>query len=61
MITFILISVILFTALACALGGIAVIGAIASGVVLIVLDIAIGVSPFVLAFLAIRWLLGKRG
>ena len=61
MVTFILICLVLITAMILAFGGVVALGACLGGVALIALDVLIGIAPFVLAFLLIRWLLKARG
>ena len=60
MITFCLILLVFGVLLAVAAGGIVAVGAIAGGVLLVVLDIAIGVSPFIGIGLLIAWLFKKK-
>lgn len=60
MVTFCIIAFTLVLLILIAVGGIAVLGTVLSGVALIVLDVIIGISPFVGLFLLIRWLLKKR-
>lgn len=60
MITFCLIILTFGVLLAIAAGGIVAVGAIAGGVLLVVLDIAIGISPFVGIGLLIGWLMKKK-
>ena len=60
MITFCLIVLTFGVLLAIAAGGIVAVGAVAGGVLLIALDIAIGVAPFVGIGLLIGWLAKKK-
>lgn len=60
MVTFCIIVITLAVMILTAVVGIAVVGTLFSGVVLIALDVIIGISPFVGLFLLIRWLLKKR-
>lgn len=60
MVTFCIIVITLAVMILAAVAGIAVVGTVLSGVALIVLDVIIGISPFVGLFLLIRWLLKKR-
>lgn len=60
MVTFCIIVITLAVMILAAVAGIAVVGMLFSGVVLIALDVIIGISPFVGLFLLIRWLLKKR-
>lgn len=60
MITFCLILFTFGVLLAIAGCGIVAVGAIASGVLLVVLDVCIGVAPFVGIGFLIAWLLKKR-
>lgn len=60
MVTFCIIVITLAVMILAAVAGIAVVGTLFSGVVLIALDVIIGISPFVGLFLLIRWLLKKR-
>lgn len=61
MITFCLILLVFGVLLAIAGCGIVAVGAIAGGALLIVLDVCIGVAPFVGVGFLIAWLLKKRG
>lgn len=60
MVTFCIIVFTLAVMILTAVAGIAVVGTLFSGVILIALDVIIGISPFVGLFLLIRWLLKKR-
>lgn len=60
MVTFCIIVITLAVMILTAVAGIAVVGTLFSGVILIALDVIIGISPFVGLFLLIRWLLKKR-
>lgn len=60
MVTFCIIVITLAVMILAAVAGIAVVGMLFSGVVLIALDVIIGISPFVGLFLLIRWLFKKR-
>lgn len=60
MVTFCLI-LLAFAVLVCiAAGGIVALGTILGGVALIVLDVIIGIAPFVGVFLLVKWLMSKR-
>lgn len=60
MITFTLICLVLAVLIVLAVGVIALLGGALSGVLLIVLDVVIGILPFVGAFMLVRWLLKRR-
>ena len=60
MITFMFLVLVFGVLLAIAACGIVAVGAVAGGVLLIILDIAIGLAPFVGVGFLIAWLLKKR-
>lgn len=60
MVTFCVIVVSFLVLLVVAAGGIVALGSVLGGVLLIVLDVLIGIAPFVGLFLLIRWLFSKR-
>lgn len=61
MITFCILVVAFGIMLAIAACGIVAVGAIAAGGLLVALDVAIGVAPFIGIVLLISWLFKKRG